>query len=333
VILGFSTWAVGGFAAGTGPFFVLLYVWVGLHHPPIAVVLLAPLATAAYVWPLVATHRPPNVVSSAIVLIPVATTVGVIIARRVLHLRRARDEISRGEQWRASMMVALAHDVRSPLTSVQAALELLDDGALPTSERRAVAAAALRQTARIKRLAAGLLDLDRVEHGRLRLDLRALRLSECARLAVGYVAASDVDIDIADEVWVCADPDRLEQIVINLVTNALRHGTPPVLVSADLRGECVQLCVRDHGRALSADEQATLFRRFGTEPTPESTGLGLWIVQQLAQAHGGDVRYEPAEPGARFVVTLPRVVPRDSRREPTGESRPTAATTYSPLPG
>lgn len=306
VILAFSTWAFGGFATGTGPFFVLLFAWVGLHHPPWTAVALAPLTTASYVAPLVATGQPAPVVSSAIVFVPVTTAVAVLIARHVEQLRRARERIAADERWRASLMVTLAHDVRTPLTAVQVALEMLeDDDQLSPGDRKSLTAVAQRQTARITRLASGLLDVDRVESGSLRLNLRDVPLRRAAEDAVSLVTAASVAIDIDPSLTARADPERLEQMLVNLTANALRHGRQPIVVSAAVRGARVRVCVRDHGDGVA--DPTTLFTRFsGTQSDADSVGLGLWIVRELAQAHGGDAHYEPAAPGARFVITLPR---------------------------
>jgi signal transduction histidine kinase len=306
VILAFSTWAFGGFATGTGPFFVLLFAWVGLHHPPWTAVALAPLTTASYVAPLLATGQPAPVVSSAIVFVPVTTAVAVLVARHVEQLRRAREHIAAAERWRASLMVTLAHDVRTPLTAVRAALEMLeDDDELSPGDRKTLTAAAQRQTARITRLASGLLDIDRVESGSLRLNLRDVPLRRAAEDAVSLVTDAEVAVEIDPDLTARADPERLEQMLVNLTANALRHGRLPIVVSAAVTGDRLRVCVRDHGKGVS--DPAALFTRFsGTQSDAGSVGLGLWIVRQLAQAHGGDAHYEPASPGASFVITLPR---------------------------
>src|SRR5581483_5756382 len=178
------------------PFFVLLFAWIGLHHPPWVAVALAPLTTAAYVVPLIVARQPPPVVSSAVVFVPVTTAVGVLIARTVRQLRHSRDEIAAADRWRASLMVTLAHDVRTPLTAVRAALEMLEDGDdLAPGDRKALTSNALRQTARITRLAGSLLDVERVEDGTLRLDLRPVPLrpaAEDAASLVGVEALVDV---------------------------------------------------------------------------------------------------------------------------------------------
>ncbi|GAA2385697.1 HAMP domain-containing sensor histidine kinase [Dactylosporangium salmoneum] len=309
VVLAYSAWAFGGVAAGTGPFFVLLFAWVGLHHPPWTAVALAPLTASAYVAPLLATHQPPEVVGSAVVFVPVTTAVGEVIARRVRQLHRARMQVEAAERWRAALMVTLAHDVRAPLTSVQMALEMLDDDPQPEpSDRHRLAASALRQTARITRLAGGLLDAGRIEHGTLRLDRRPVPLRAAAEAAAALTPAAALTfIAVPADLVVDADPDRLEQILVNLIGNAARHGAAPFVVAASADGAAVDLSVRDHGTGVPDDKRAALFERYapGAGGTPGSVGLGLWIVRELARAHGGDARYEPAEPGARFVVRLP----------------------------
>jgi signal transduction histidine kinase len=307
-VLAFSTWAFGGTASGTGPFFVLLFAWVGLHHPPWIAYALTPLTATAYVVPLVATHQPPEVVGSAVVFVPVVTAVAVLIAGRVRQWRDARAEVAAAERWRASLMLTLAHDVRSPLTAVQGALELLDeDAGLPPERRARLTAAALRQVARIARLASGLLDVGRVEDGVLRLDLRPVPVRAAAQDAVSLTPQADAVIDVEEDLTVTADPDRLEQMLVNLIGNAVRHGAAPICVSAAATdGSTLSIAVRDHGPGVPEASVGALFSRYSGNGGAHSAGLGLWIVRELARAHGGDLTYEPAEPGARFVITLPQ---------------------------
>ena len=307
-VLGLSTWAFGGFAAGTGPFFVLIFAWLGLHHRPWVIVTSVVPATAAYLLPLLAVGSSARVLSSAVVLIPVAVGIGLVIADRVRDLREARDRAERAEGWRAALVATLAHDIRSPLTTVEGTLMLLDEGLrLPAERQKPLIGAALRQTRRLTRLATGLLDLERVQQGTLRLDRRWVSVAEVADGAARLVASdSDVAVQADPELRLYADPERLEQVLINLVTNAVRHGEPPVLVTAERAGGTVRIAVRDHGPGVPAHRRAALFERLvGDSDHPESVGLGMWIVRLLVEAHGGSVTYEPAEPGARFVVTLP----------------------------
>jgi signal transduction histidine kinase len=307
VILGFSTWVFGGFAAGTGPFFVLVFAWVGLHFPASVPFWLAVPALIAYVVPLAVTHQNQQVLSSFVVLIPIAVGVGWIISTQVAHLRAAREQVRAVERWRAALTSTLAHDVRSPLTTIRMTLHLLNRSGddLPASRRGAMLATAERQTLRIQRLAESLLDADRVDmRGGLRLDRQSLLVQEVARTSVGYLENAEVRIDAGPQLCVYADRARLEQILVNLVGNAMRHGAPPIVIYAEQTDGQVWIEVRDHGPGIPAERRERLFTRFGSTEAG-SVGLGLWIARELSRAHGGDLAYHAAEPGACFRVTLP----------------------------
>ena len=95
-------------------------------------------------------------------------------------------------------------------------------------------------------------------------------------------------------------------MLINLLADAVRHGEPPVVLTAERVGGPVCIALRDHGAGAPAERLSSLFERLvGDSDHPASVGLGKWIVRLLVEAHGGHLGYEPADPGARFVVTLP----------------------------
>jgi signal transduction histidine kinase len=123
------------------------------------------------------------------------------------------------------------------------------------------------------------------------------------REALSYVRPDGVTVDIDAGLMIWVDPERFEQIVVNLVANALRYGQPPVTVRTAADGPVARVEVQDHGAGVPEEVRARLFTRFGVGG-PDGTGLGLWIVRQLAEAHGGAASYHPAGPGARFVVTF-----------------------------
>jgi signal transduction histidine kinase len=307
-ILALSTVAFGGMAAGTGPFLVLIYSWVGLNFPLWAVFGVGPLAVAAYVVPLLVTRQPPVVVASGIVLTPVAVGVAVLIATQVRHLREARERVSRVERWRSALTATLAHDLRSPLTAVQIVLESVrDDPEMPPERRKELVGMALRQSDRMMRLATGLLDMERVDaQGTLRLDRAVVPVRAAVLGAVAVLNTTDVKVEVVPDLTVDADPQRLEQILVNLIANALRHGAPPVVVRGYVESGTARIEVGDHGPGVPEALVPRLFSRFGdVAGESSSAGLGLWIVDQLARAHGGTVHYEPGHPGARLVVTLP----------------------------
>jgi len=137
-----------------------------------------------------------------------------------------------------------------------------------------------------------------------RLDLTALVAEECARH--GVEAAGQVT-------EVNGDAKLLRRLVRNLLLNAGRHGRPPVEAEVQADGKLVRLSVRDHGDGLPKGEETRVFEAFyrpsGRSEASGGWGLGLALVKQIAELHGGNVRYEaPADGGARFVIELPRAV-------------------------
>jgi signal transduction histidine kinase len=152
----------------------------------------------------------------------------------------------------------------------------------------------------------------------------ALVLDDAAVSAQALYPDAKISVGGERDLWADADRDRLTQIVENLIVNAIRYGREPVELQAGHAGPG-QLCitVRDHGPGIDPSQEPLLFQRFATG-NRRGTGLGLFIVRELARAHGGDAHYESATPGARFVVTLPAVdtVGPANRTEP--ESRPAA---------
>ncbi|MET0424436.1 MAG: HAMP domain-containing sensor histidine kinase, partial [Actinoplanes sp.] len=285
-VLGLSTWSFGGVAAGTGPFLVLLFAWAALHFPRwILIAYVAP-ATLAYLLPLILTGQPPLVLGSAFVLMPIALAVALLIEAQARHLRDDRERLARIEHWRAAMVSTLAHDVRSPLTTVQIALEEARNTA--TGHAGQMLDAALRQTSRIARLADGLLDLDRIDSsGHLKLDRRTVPARRLTQDALTFLRSpGDITVDIPDDLTINVDEQRFEQIVVNLVGNALRYGKPPIVVRVSRDGPLDRLEVRDHGPGIPDALRSTLFGQFAVGG-PDGVGLGLWIVRKLAEAHGG----------------------------------------------
>jgi signal transduction histidine kinase len=297
-VLGAATWIFDGFAAGTGPFFILVFGWAGLHHGMSVIGAYVVPATVAYAGGLWEAEAPAHLLGSTVVLIPIAVTVGLVISRHVGELRKAHDVGRADERWRAAMMSTLAHDVRTPLTSINGALEIVVDDSETPRRLRPLLESAIRQARRITRLAGGLLDLERVEQGKLRLEHAEVAFASFATEVVAITSPTDVTVDADLDTVVWADPERLEQILVNLTTNALRHGRPPVVLAAHQDGDRFQISVRDHGSGVPEDDVAELFGRFSSaDRSPQSVGLGLWIVRLLAQAHGGEATYEPADPG------------------------------------
>ena len=243
-----------------------------------------------------------------LVLLPIATLVSLLISQYAREQRSLRHDLEVRERWRGALMATLAHDVRSPLTSVTGTLEILqDDGSLPPAYRPLLGSA-MRQAKRVLQLATGILEVERVEHGALVLDRRRVPVAELGRHVAELTQPESLLIEADPGLEIDVDPQRIEQVLFNLVDNALRHGAAPVVISGRARPGVVELAVEDHGEGVPANDVQFLFDRFSaTDPSPHSVGLGLWIVRILVEAHDGQVRYEAPRGGARFVVTLPAI--------------------------
>ncbi|GGJ75950.1 hypothetical protein GCM10010123_02370 [Pilimelia anulata] len=310
VNVAFSTVTFGGFEAGNGPYLVLMHAWIGLNFPRWVTWAVAPATALSYLAALAVVEPAALSAAQCLILLLVCVLVGLAITAQIQARERDRDRVARVERWRAALTATLAHDLRSPLATMQTAVEMVRDEVdeMPAGERERLLGNVQRQITRISRLSTSLLDMERVDSdGRLRLDLASVPVAEAVTEAVENVAAAGVANAVPAGLTVTADPERLQQMLINLIGNALRHGRPPVVVRAEEVPGWVSIEVRDHGPGISPEVGRTLFARFGTDSEEaDAVGLGLWIVDQLARAHGGRVRYEPAQPGARLIIMLPR---------------------------
>jgi two-component system sensor histidine kinase MtrB len=220
-------------------------------------------------------------------------------------------------------LALVTHDLRTPLTTILGLGATIEShaGELPPERIGRMGEAIRRQAERIARLADDLYDVSRLEASTLLLSPRPVDV----RTVVGTALASvpdggRVEVHVADGTTVLADPRRLEQVVANLVENALQHGAPPVVISllnADGPDGGLLLEVADAGEGVPEPLVPTLFsglRTLGRKGRDRSrgTGLGLSLVRGLVEAMGGRVWYE-ARPdgGASFRLSL--AVPRGRR--------------------
>lgn len=229
--------------------------------------------------------------------------------------------LTRVEETRHQMLSDLAHELRTPIATLEGYLEGLEDGVVTWDDEAARVLG--EQTDRLARLAEDLGDLSRAEEGRLSLrpaseDAAGLARGAAAAVAEAYArkgVALDVAADRARGCRLEVDRERIGQVLTNLLTNALRH-TP---VSGQVRlgvtgvGDWVTFTVTDDGDGIPADQIEYVFDRFyrgdvARSPGRGGSGIGLTIARALVTAHGG--RIEAASPGpgrgATFTVTLPQ---------------------------
>jgi signal transduction histidine kinase len=241
---------------------------------------------------------------------------GLFVARtdEYVALERSLEELRRLDELKDELVSVASHELRGPIAVVHGIAATLDERGddLEPDKRGALRRTLVEQTARLRDLAEQLLDLSRLEAGRLhveshRLQPRALVEALLPRIAGEHAEEVEVRIDPAAEV-VC-DENAFERVVGNLVMNALRHGQPPVRVCELEGGQDFRLAVEDSGRGVDPAFVPQLFDRFTRSAQSRErggAGLGLAIARRYAEAVGGELRYEPAEPqGARFVFSLP----------------------------
>ena len=231
------------------------------------------------------------------------------------------EQLRLAEETRTRFLANISHELQSPLTVILGYADLLAESDDPPDAQTLAAAvdAISRQAGRLKRLVSDLVALSRLEAG-LSLEPHDVELTGLLEQVL-QDCATDRDcwtLQAPDDVHAFADPDRLAQIVANLVGNAEQYGRPPFVVSIEPAPETAAITVADHGDGVPDDFLPFLFNRFARSDRSrqtEGSGLGLAISQGLARAQGGDLEYRAHEPkGSRFIITVPRA---RSAGEPT----------------
>jgi two-component system sensor histidine kinase BaeS len=233
------------------------------------------------------------------------------------HFNAMAESLERQENERRHMIADIAHELRTPIAVMRARLEAIEDGVVPLGPEEV--SRLQRQTALLARLVDDLRTLSLADAGRLSLERRRVDLAQIARsVATGFEARAAeagvrVEVEAPAHLEASADPDRVSQVVSNLVDNAVRH-TPRggvVRVRLDPAGAEARLEVLDSGPGVPEAALPHVFDRFfradeGRNRASGGSGLGLAIVRTLVDLHGG--RVEAAnhpDGGAVFRVTLP----------------------------
>lgn len=244
------------------------------------------------------------------------------IARSVIaevHLRLLAADLHDANASLKEFVAIASHDLRNPLGVILMNAQLLVDPSDPISEKERVDSTQdiLHAAERANRLVEELLDLskleaDAVEPVRVSVDLAAV-----ADRILRHPDLSEVDAIVPAEARVFADPDHVERILVNLISNAIKYGEFPISLTAKRRESGVEVVVSDTGKGVPADFLPRLFQTFARSDASRAsdrrgTGLGLAIVKRLVEVNDGTIRYERGDSGgARFVVQLP-LAPPDS---------------------
>ena len=244
-------------------------------------------------------HRDGNVVTA--VLMPVAAV------SEEGRLRRA--------------IASVVHELRNPITVLVGATQALTTarGRLAPDMEDRLFAAIDRQARHLERATSDLMTTVQTRSGSFDVQLDPLPLAPVLSRCVDSVTElGQVPVDCAPDLWVHADRDRLEQIVANLVSNALKYGAPPISVAATTVDDTVELVVSDSGQGVSSEFVDSMFEEFTREARRgvPGTGLGLYVVRTLVEAHGGTVSYSRTEDDrTEFTVCLQRAEPHRRRAD------------------
>jgi signal transduction histidine kinase len=217
---------------------------------------------------------------------------------------------------RDEFLSVAAHELKTPLTAAKSATQLLArtfrDTTLTTTQARAIDTVD-KQIAKLARLASQLLDTVRLESGRLLIEMEDADLVEIARSAIQQIEVvtdrHTFTLDAPSELRIRADALRLEQVLTNLLDNAVKFspagGSIDVTIATDVATTVIT--VRDHGIGVAREHLAKLFEQFyQAHPNRSGLGLGLYISRHIIERHGGTMYAEaPSGPGTRFVISLP----------------------------
>jgi signal transduction histidine kinase len=240
-------------------------------------------------------------------------------AEHYADLERAHEELQDLDAVKGDFISIASHELRTPIAVVHGIASTLHlrGNALATNQLEELRETLYGQTLRLAALADELLDLSRLDSGSVETHPQRFRPRETIELLLRTIAPDcldEIELAVPPGLEVVTDPEGFSRIVANLVTNAIRHGSPPVEVRSERPNGSFRLIVRDHGEGVDPEFVPRLFERFSRSDSSRrkqlaGAGLGLAIAHSFAETLGGQLLYEPARPhGARFELVLPAAV-------------------------
>jgi signal transduction histidine kinase len=244
----------------------------------------------------------------------------------VLRSARARSVLDRE---RSDLVASVAHELRSPLTGVKGFTGTLLSrwDRFSDDQKRLIMQSVHTDADRLTRLIAELLEVARIDTGRLSLSPRPVDVGESVQGVISSVHAGtgrEITYDAGEELpKILADPDRFAQVVTNLVENAVRHGSGRVqVVAAPVQRngtEYVEVVVEDEGEGIRPEIRKRVFTKFWKHGSTGGSGLGMYIVNGFVAAHGGQVAIHDArDGGARIEVLWPAAPELDTGSSDSG---------------
>ncbi len=226
------------------------------------------------------------------------------------------------ERMQMDFVANVSHELKTPLTTIKSYTETLLDGALDSPElARSFLGIVDAEADRMNRLVKDLLQLSRLDYGQESIQRKHCDLTQLTESALTKVELTVSGkkqhlnrlYDRRQEVWIVGDPDRIDQVLLNILSNAIKYTQEGGRIDVDARltGRRVILTVADNGMGIPVSEQSRVFERFFRVDKARSremggTGLGLAISKQIVEEHGGDIRLESVEGrGTKVYVSLP----------------------------
>jgi signal transduction histidine kinase len=233
--------------------------------------------------------------------------------------RSAAEELRRLSALRADFVSLVSHELRGPMASVVGCAATLRQRwrTLSAEQRESFLALIEEETSRLADLVGDVLDTSRLDAGTFTYSFSEVDIAEVVREVAAVVDLGQEDVDVHAEVdghlpTVRADRERLRQLLMNLLTNAVKYTVAGdrVLVRAAAENGAVLVSVQDNGPGISREEQRVIFEKFGRASTTGGSkpgaGLGLFIARSIAEAHGGELEVDSEQgAGATFTVRLP----------------------------
>ncbi|MBB3112971.1 signal transduction histidine kinase [Paenibacillus phyllosphaerae] len=228
------------------------------------------------------------------------------------------EELGSLETQRREFLANVSHDLRAPLTSINGFLTALQDGAIPPARQRHYFDMMKESSDRMMKLVGDLLDMARIEAGQFRLEKVRFNLSEQTRKTIARMepmfAAQRVSVSLnspAEDIFTVADPDRLDQVLANLLQNAIFYSPAGREVEVTLaeRNDATVIVVRDHGVGISQEDLNRIWDRFFKGDKARSrklgTGIGLSIVKHILDLHDARIEVESElGQGTTFTITM-----------------------------
>jgi two-component system phosphate regulon sensor histidine kinase PhoR len=222
-----------------------------------------------------------------------------------------------------ALVSVTSHELKTPLTAIKATADLLISYDVTKPEREEMMGDIYRQAERLEVLIREILDTSQIDSGRMPLELAPVDLKDTVAEVLDELQTQTADANLLvkiparlPKVW--ADAPKLRQILVNLITNAMKYSPQhtSVVLTASVHDQAVRVEIRDQGIGIKSEDQTRLFKKFQRIPDPSTrktsgTGLGLYIVRGLVELHGGTIDVKSTYgKGSTFAFTLPLVPAR-----------------------